>query len=662
METDKDDEERNSLDVDKVEFQEGQKGNQSENKANDEAKAKRGDLRSEVSEKGQTMDHQNGGDVTGSDDPQMTEQVDEREKITNKGEDDEVSGEELSGGADQEQKMQTSQQDCSETSRCDKSVRNRSRSKIKRPNDRNDKLTTGADKGSSKQTQAIIVDVSIPRVTHTPQTREGRAGGSAWSEGTGNNGSRQGGGVCKSVDFSVPVGMDEVDAELARVVGVMAEEQSLFDPHEYGRGATTNTPVTVMTDYAESQIQGQGITTPSRENIYQHALSIMKKRCQSSRTVMSNAHSSYYRPRTPEKVIEENGATFPNFSLPTVVANMDKPPMVQTSNCVFYVTQSRQHPIAPVKTWKGYEGNLYFQPMVCKKADLTPSTTPRENALNKATRRAYSTPILQGKTGDNQMTHLPQLPKAEGSAGDDATRSAPSVVGSRSVYSQSATAPKLSSRNNGTAKSQTSTARQMALLDKQAVLGRMDSNIREDIRWISGSEAMGTLHLGELRLMPRSTAHFYDNAGKHHRLRIQRGLVSHRLAAHNQSLPTLLGVHGGRLNDGADGVAKTEHLQSQYHASNVSQSSDDYDRHLCSPNLYGGYSGPFSSIEQLRRDSASSHRRADSSLSPDMILKDDSLHSLASVYKNPRNVPLYSSKEVLFRNREALFLTRPTYR
>ncbi|XP_038056291.1 uncharacterized protein LOC119728214 [Patiria miniata] len=614
-------------------------------------------------------------DAEGSGIPKMAET--EGATVANKREDDAITKIESSETSEQNLKTQTTtstKQEVGGTSPCSDVNPNDLQKTVDKPHDRSDKPTAETDNGLSKQpakiTQAIIIDLNIPQVTDPPQSRGHPIGLDRWTEGPGNNRhDRQGGGVCKSVDFSVPVSMDEVEAELARVVAGMTEDQSLFDPHECGRGATTNTPVTVMTDYAESvsQIQGRGLTTPLRENIYQHALSIMKKRCQSGRTATSNARTSYYRPKTPDNVVEENGMAFPNFSLPAVLANIDKPPLVQNPNCFFYVTQSRQHPIAPVKAWKGYEGNLYFQPVVCKKADLTPSTTPRENALNKATRRAYSTPHTKGNTADmaeSQTVQLPQLPHTDGADGDNQTNIAPSVVGVRSVCSQRTTAPsrqKSFSRNASTGKSRASTARQLAILDKQAVFSRMDSNIREDIRWISGMDAMGTLHLGSLKL-PRSTSHFYNNTGKHHKLKIQRGLVSHQLAAHDQSLPTLLGVHGGRLNDSADGVAKTKHLQSQYQSSKVSHSSDDEDRNIYSPNLYGGYSGPFTSVEQLRRDSSSSPRRGGSSPSSDMLLKDDSLHSLASVYKNPSNMPLCSSKEVLFRNREALFLTRPNYR
>ncbi len=305
--------------------------------------------------------------------------------------------------------------------------------------------------------------------------------------------------------------------------------------------------------------------------------------------------------------------------------------------------------------------------MVCKKADFTPSTTPRENALNVATRRVYSRPSMNTKKADNQ---LPQLPQSEVSGEDGQQSNAdPSVIASeiQSIRSQHTVAPssreKSISRAASTAKSRASTARQLAVLDKQSVFNSMDSNIREDIQWISGLEAMGTLHLGGLK-RPRSTARFYKNTEKHHKLKIQRGLVSHKLTAHDQSLPTLLGIHGGRLNDSADSVAKTKHLESQYQACKASKPREDEDSQEFSPSIFGGYSGPFTSIEQLRRDSASSPLdRVNSRASSDQLLKNDSLHSMTSAFKSSVNtVPLYSSKEVLFRNREALFLTRPNYR
>ncbi|XP_071787487.1 uncharacterized protein [Asterias amurensis] len=526
-------------------------------------------------------------------------------------------------------------------------------------------------KSSQPQTIAvtstsIIIDLGTPQVMGKPKSRDGHTQGGNWTGGVGN-GHKQGG--CKSVDFSFPANMEEeVDAELARVISASNDNQSLFELHEYGRGATTNTPVTVMTDYAESfsQIQGRGLHTPSRENLYEHALTIMKKRCRSSRTGTSNV-PTFYRPNTPDNIVEENGTAFPVLSLPAVVANTKDPPLVRNPNRLFYVAQKRQHPIAPIKAWTGYHGNVYFQPMVCKKADFTPSTTPRENALNVATRRVYSRPIMNTKKPDNQ---LPQLPQSEFSGVDGPqSNTDPSIVATdiQSIRSQHTVAPsnreKSLSRAASTAKSRASTARQLAVLDKQSVFNTMDSNIREDIQWISGLEAMGTLHIGGLK-RPRSTARFYKNTEKHHKLKIQRGLVSHKLAAHDQSLPTLLGIHGGRLNDSADGVAKTKHLESQYQACKGSKPNEDDDNHAYSPNIFGGYSGPFTSIEQLRRDSVSSPiNRGNSNTSSEQLLKNDSLHSMTSAFKSCVNtVPLYSSKEVLFRNREALFLTRPNYK
>ena len=100
--------------------------------------------------------------------------------------------------------------------------------------------------------------------------------------------------------------------------------------------------------FSFSQIQGRGLNTPSRENLYEHALTIMKKRCRSSRTGTSNV-PTFYRPNTPDNIVEENGTAFPVLSLPAVVANTKDPPLVRNPNRLFYVAQKRQHPIAPIK-------------------------------------------------------------------------------------------------------------------------------------------------------------------------------------------------------------------------------------------------------------------------------------------------------------------------
>nr|XP_054754779.1 uncharacterized protein LOC129260823 [Lytechinus pictus] len=347
----------------------------------------------------------------------------------------------------------------------------------------------------------------------------------------------------KSVDFSIPV--DEVDEELQRVIERPGSGRtSMMDNEDMiglGRAATMNTPVT--NDDKESIVYQRSIRTPSRDGMYQHAVNLIRNRCRSqSYSTRSQPQARRRRdtrppPRSAASLPETIPTTLiggvPMFNLPNVVKHITKTPFNDQPNSYFYISQCKPLPMKPMKVWKGYCGNVYFEPMVCRRAPLSAPTTD---------------------THPNQRTsssHLPVIPKsAEITTNNDTENTgrfnSHSATTSRS---QAQSGRRTAASGTKSAMSTRSTGRQLAILDKTTVLSRMDYNAAEDIKWISGIESTGTLQIGPSgdKLTGRAYK-VYRNGEKHPKLRIRRGLVSHNLAANNKNSPKF-GLSGGRINE-----------------------------------------------------------------------------------------------------------------
>ncbi|XP_030836249.1 uncharacterized protein LOC755341 [Strongylocentrotus purpuratus] len=381
----------------------------------------------------------------------------------------------------------------------------------------------------------------------------------------------------KSVDFSIPV--DELDEELQRVIDRPGSGRtSMMDNEDMiglGRAATMNTPVTI--DDRESYVYPQSIRTQSRDGMYQHAVDLIHNRCGSvSFSTRSQPHARRRETRPPPRSaasLPEHIPTtllggVPMFNLPNVVKHINKTPFNDQPNSYFYISQSKPVPLKPMKVWKGYRGNVYFEPMVCRRAPFSSaSSNPKPNE------RVAS-------------SHLPVIPKSAEITTNGAPAN-PAHFNSHSATTSRSQPPNGRRTAASGAKSATSTrssGRQLAILDKTTVLSRMDYNAAEDIKWISGIESTGTLQIGPSgdKLAGRAYK-VYRNGPKHPKLRIRRGLVSHNLAGNNKNSPKF-GVSGGRINEdlttnrNANPTNRTQKRNSVQEHHGVSQSypSDNY--------------------------------------------------------------------------------------
>eukprot|EP00057_Strongylocentrotus_purpuratus_P001006 XP_001189480.3 PREDICTED: uncharacterized protein LOC755341 [Strongylocentrotus purpuratus] len=345
----------------------------------------------------------------------------------------------------------------------------------------------------------------------------------------------------KSVDFSIPV--DELDEELQRVIDRPGSGRtSMMDNEDMiglGRAATMNTPVTI--DDRESYVY------PTKYSNGNHVMA-----CPSMQSISS---ISGWR-------------SVPMFNLPNVVKHINKTPFNDQPNSYFYISQSKPVPLKPMKVWKGYRGNVYFEPMVCRRAPFSSaSSNPKPNE------RVAS-------------SHLPVIPKSAEITTNGAPAN-PAHFNSHSATTSRSQPPNGRRTAASGAKSATSTrssGRQLAILDKTTVLSRMDYNAAEDIKWISGIESTGTLQIGPSgdKLAGRAYK-VYRNGPKHPKLRIRRGLVSHNLAGNNKNSPKF-GVSGGRINEdlttnrNANPTNRTQKRNSVQEHHGVSQSypSDNY--------------------------------------------------------------------------------------
>ncbi|XP_005112509.1 uncharacterized protein LOC101858826 [Aplysia californica] len=216
-------------------------------------------------------------------------------------------------------------------------------------------------------------------------------------------------------------------------------------PH--GLRAKANTPASVYTiaNEVESPVgdkrqdSGRAGSRGSREEVFQRAMTLMSNRCTSAR--------------------EQDGVLF---------SARDTPYGVHVPQ-YFYVTQKRPAAMPPLKVWRGYKGNVYFEPLTIhqvknslgnKSADLEP-------------RGSVSMSVSPSKTV------TPRVPTRATTAG-----------GSSKSYRLINSSP------------------QVYVMDKQAVVGSLGEGIQRELRYIEGLESTGSL-----AMRPMSSGATFHRAG-----------------------------------------------------------------------------------------------------------------------------------------------------
>lgn len=140
-----------------------------------------------------------------------------------------------------------------------------------------------------------------------------------------------------------------------------------------------------------------------------------------------------------------------------------------SQRCVKYisVSQSQPLPMEPLKAWKGYNGNMYFEPISIKPARLgSVATAERRGGGSDAD---GETPASVARTRVGKARTAPA--SRSGGASDPEAAAAAAALGSP---------PDL-------------LFRQMSVLDKRAVMSRLNRHLHEDLAWIRGQEAVGSL-------------------------------------------------------------------------------------------------------------------------------------------------------------------------
>ena len=163
-----------------------------------------------------------------------------------------------------------------------------------------------------------------------------------------------------------------------------------------------------------------------------------------------------------------------------------------------------------MQAWKGYHGNIYFEPIGIKKAEATPPPS--------ATRQAIEN--LTGALGENKGTQL------SGSA-------------TRRPQRPTTRAP---TRQQGSRSAQRS--KQIVHLDKRAILDTSNTSLQEDLLCVVGLESPGSLCV----MSPEQDARTAGTTSSASRERIHKGSVAHKVfTMKNRNFP-LLSVSGDKFN------------------------------------------------------------------------------------------------------------------
>lgn len=216
----------------------------------------------------------------------------------------------------------------------------------------------------------------------------------------------------------------------------------------------------------------------------------------------------------------------------------------------FYIKQEKPRPMPPLKAWQGYNGNVYFEP-------ISIAGVPNDVLMPKSGRSRTS----PSNDKVNKMVTAEKRPMTEPDHSEGSV--------SRTV-----------SRNTGksnNSKTRPST-RQMALLDKRAVLNRFNTSLDEDLTWIETTETTGSL-----AVRPKSD-NIVDYKARHDQMynrdRICKGSVAHKqyIAKLKGQKPSLK-VNGGKYTS-PPVTSPLLRTQTQYSLSNNRLTTNSPDPHV----------------------------------------------------------------------------------
>ena len=235
-----------------------------------------------------------------------------------------------------------------------------------------------------------------------------------------------------------------------------------------------------------------------------------------------------------------------------------------------------------IQVWRGYHGNVYFEPIKVVTAPIQASpVTPQPQQDNCSeplgkllTKRAHTRFSCRSTTKSTSSLN---------GYSDVRMRSAlsESVPPKSNLYSNISTSMKRTSKS-----APSPSTRKMAILDKRSVFHKHNSYIHEDVEWILAQESTGSLCI-----VPPKRGHS-DPRLRWNRERICRGSVAHKIFANKNGNNPLLSVERN-IKPCKSGVNKTyqkpprEFLQDQLPALHNCKSADSYknDFHHVIPTL-----------------------------------------------------------------------------
>ncbi|KAK2170511.1 hypothetical protein LSH36_2g00003 [Paralvinella palmiformis] len=192
----------------------------------------------------------------------------------------------------------------------------------------------------------------------------------------------------------------------------------------------------------------------SKSDIYNTAMTLMTERCSST--------AARNRPSCGSAVSDKQ-----SFGLQTPE--------------YFYVEQTKPSPMTPLQAWRGYHGNVYFEPIKVQPARYS-TPEQQEMPLEKCSDQLRD--ILKRSRRVQSSRSVPIAPVA----GHE-------FVSIRPLARSMTNLGRNSARSNSSSQHRQAGYRKMAVLDKRMVFSENNENIHEDIIWIVGQESTGSLLL-----------------------------------------------------------------------------------------------------------------------------------------------------------------------
>ncbi|WAR01078.1 hypothetical protein MAR_025450 [Mya arenaria] len=215
----------------------------------------------------------------------------------------------------------------------------------------------------------------------------------------------------------------------------------------------------------------------------------------------------------------------------------------------FFVTQDKPVPMEPLKAWRGYNGNIYFEPININPLKVDMDETRAKTSLPRTT----------------------EHPRAQTSG----PRFRP-VMGKENRSQDSRSESRLTNKSSDG--SRRASMRPLAFLDKQSVFNQFNESIQEDLVLLEGQESTGSLAVRP-RTYPDRYSKDKERDMQYNKERIRKGSVAHKLYVENKSKQKpKLTVSGGKFTP-PNSLSPLLRTQTQYSLSNqrlTTNSPDPY--------------------------------------------------------------------------------------